>query len=191
MTRALIVVDIQNDFCEGGSLGIDGGAAVASRVADYLRDHADDYDLVVATRDWHIDPGEHFSDEPDFVDNWPPHCVAGTAGAAFHPNLGDSVERFGVIVSKGQHAAAYSAFEGVTADGSPLAKVLHDAGVDQLDIGGLATDYCVRETTLDGRREGFGIRVLLPLCAGVAHESSERALAELDRAGAELVNGRQ
>lgn len=191
MARALIVVDIQNDFCEGGSLGIEGGAAVASRVADYLHEHADDYDLVVATRDWHIDPGDHFSDHPDFVDNWPPHCVAGSAGAAFHPNLGDTVERFDVVVSKGQHAAAYSAFQGVTADGAPLAKVLHDAGVDQFDIAGLATDYCVHDTTLDGRREGFGIRVLCPLCAGVARESSERALAELEDAGAELVDAQQ
>jgi nicotinamidase/pyrazinamidase len=175
--RALIVTDVQNDFCEGGSLPVAGGAEVAFRIGELLHawqqaDEPDrEYDIVVATRDHHIDPGEHFSDAPDFERSWPAHCVVGTDGAAFHPNL--DPQPFDAIFLKGEHQAAYSGFEGKTSDG--------------VDLCGIATDYCVRATALDARREGFSTRVLSGLVAGVAASSSAAALDELRAAGVALV----
>ncbi|GLV51755.1 amidase [Thermobispora bispora] len=183
MTTALVIVDVQNDFCEGGSLAVAGGAEVAAAITRHLRDNR--YDHVVATRDYHIDPGSHFSDEPDYVTSWPAHCVADTPGAAFHPALATSaVEE---VFSKGAHSAAYSGFEGAAPDGTGLAEWLRARGVDAIDVVGIATDHCVRATALDGARSGFSVRVLLGLTAGVARETTDRALAELKEAGVELV----
>ena len=184
MRTALIVVDVQNDFCEGGSLAVAGGAKVARAISALLRTGS--YDLVVATRDWHVDPGPHFSDAPDFVDTWPPHCVAGSPGAEFHPDFDRSP--VAAVVSKGEHAAAYSGFEGSTPDGQSLADLLR--GVDTVDVVGIATDYCVRATALDAASPGRAVRVLLPWCAGVARGTTARALDELAAAGVELVAGR-
>ena len=191
MSRALIVVDVQNDFCEGGSLPVTGGAAVAGRIGELLRKWeeaepgAKAYDFAVATRDHHIDPGPHFSEHPDFVESWPPHCVVGTEGEAFHPNL--QPRPFDAVFVKGEHAAAYSGFEGhALAEGKPLANWLRDHDVDGVDVCGLATDHCVRATALDARREGFDTRVLLDLCAGVAPETTEAALAQLRAAGVDV-----
>lgn len=190
MARALVIVDVQNDFCEGGSLGVDGGAAVAANVSSYLRDHRSQYDIVVATRDWHIDPAGHFSPTPDFVDTWPAHCVADTPGAAFHAGL-DSAVRFtdqiDAIVSKGHYTPAYSGFEGRTDDGAELASMLKARGVTEVDVVGIATDHCDRATALDGRKEGFEVRLLLPLCAGVAPDTTTAALAEMAAAGVTIV----
>jgi nicotinamidase/pyrazinamidase len=183
-SRALLVVDVQNDFCEGGSLAVGGGSQVARRITDHLADHGDAYDIVVATRDWHEDPGTHFSDDPDYRDSWPPHCVAGTAGAQFHPDLDTS--RIDVVVSKGQRSAAYSGFEGAVG-GKSLATILADAEVRQVDICGLTTDYCVRATALDAARLGFDVRVLADLCAGVAPDSTAAALAEMETVGVEVA----
>lgn len=189
MTRALVIVDVQNDFCEGGSLAVTGGTAVAQGVSTYLRDHRSDYDVVVATRDWHIDPSGHFAAEPDYVDTWPAHCVAGTPGAEFHPAL-DSVVDFGsqldAVVSKGNFTAAYSGFEGATENGESLAAFLKGRGVSHVDIVGLATDHCDRATALDARAEGFAVRLLLPLCAGVAPETTAAAVEEMANAGVEI-----
>jgi nicotinamidase/pyrazinamidase len=191
MTRALIVVDVQNDFCEGGSLPVEGGARVASDIGELLHhwtrqdDHAPAYDHVVATKDHHIDPGQHWSREPDFVDTWPVHCQVGTDGEAFHPNL--DPQPFDAIFLKGEHKAAYSGFEGATVDGVALADWLREHEVDRIDICGIATDYCVRMTALDARAEGFDTRVLTAMCAGVAEDSSARALKELGDAGVTLV----
>ena len=150
MTTALVIVDVQNDFCEGGSLAVAGGAEVAAAITRHLRDNR--YDHVVATRDYHIDPGSHFSDEPDYVTSWPAHCVADTPGAAFHPALDTSaVEE---VFSKGAHSAAYSGFEGAAPDGTGLAEWLRARGVDAIDVVGIATDHCVRATALDGARSG-------------------------------------
>lgn len=166
MTNALIVVDVQNDFCEGGSLGVAGGAALAARLHALLTsDHG--YDVVVATRDHHIDPGAHFSQEPDFVDSWPPHCVVGTPGAEFHPAL--DFDGFDAIFDKGAHEAAYSGFEG-SCEGQGLADFLRDRGVEEVDVCGIATDHCVRATAQDALAEGFETTVLLPLCAAVTPE---------------------
>ncbi|WP_018348120.1 isochorismatase family protein [Longispora albida] len=181
MSRALIIVDVQNDFCEGGSLAVAGGAAVAAGVTDALRSQS--WDHVVATQDHHIDPGSHFSDTPDYVDSWPVHCVAGTEGQKFHPAL--VTDRIEAVFHKGDYAAAYSGFEG-NAAGEGLAEWLRDRGVTEVDVVGIATDYCVRATALDAAREGFATKVLVGLTAAVAPESRERALRELADAGVTL-----
>jgi nicotinamidase/pyrazinamidase len=181
--RALIVVDVQNDFCEGGSLAVEGGAAVAAAISGHLRTTA--YDHVVATRDHHIDPGAHFSAAPDYVDSWPPHCRAGTPGASFHPEL--DVAPIEAVFSKGEHAAAYSGFEGAEPGGTGLADWLRDRGVDTVDVVGIATDHCVRATALDAAAAGFATTVLLDLCAGVAPETTERALEQLRGAGVTIT----
>jgi len=182
--RALIIVDVQNDFCEGGSLAVSGGAAVAGAINALLAD-PDRYGHVVATMDHHIDPGPHFSEHPDFVQSWPPHCVAGTPGADFHPGLDTSAVE--AVFHKGAYSAAYSGFEG-TAEGVGLADWLRAHEVDEVDIVGIATDYCVRATAEDAVRAGFGARVLVGLTAGVAPESTEAALAGMAGAGVELVH---
>jgi nicotinamidase/pyrazinamidase len=187
MTRALLVVDVQNDFCEGGSLPVDGGARVASDIGELLHhwsrgdDQAPAYDLVVASKDHHIDPGHHWSKAPDFVDSWPVHCRVGTDGEAFHPNL--DPQPFDAIFLKGNHEAAYSAFQGTTVDGHALLDWLRARQVEQVDVCGLATDHCVRLTALDSQKQGFETRVISALCAGVAPETTERALAEMKAAG--------
>ena len=187
MKRALIVVDVQNDFCEGGSLAVSGGAEVAFKIGELLHHwtekdpKAPDYAVAVATRDHHIDPGDHFSDEPDFDRSWPAHCVVGTDGEAFHPNL--DPQPFDAVFLKGEHAAAYSGFEGRTADGSTLGEWLHGHEVTHVDVCGLATDDGVRATALDAVRTGFDTRLLERLCAGVAPASTKAALTEMQSAG--------
>ncbi|MEP6817208.1 MAG: isochorismatase family protein [Marmoricola sp.] len=190
MSRALIVVDVQNDFCEGGSLPVDGGARVASEIGALLHHWtrqdqlAPSYDLVVATKDHHIDPGAHWSDEPDHKDSWPVHCRVGTDGEAFHPNL--DPQPFDAIFLKGEHAAAYSGFEGRTTDGVGLADWLRRHDVDRVDVCGLATDHCVRATALDAVGNGFTTTLLTGLSAGVAPESTDATLVELRDAGIEI-----
>ncbi|HEY0450652.1 isochorismatase family protein [Actinophytocola sp.] len=175
MANALIVVDVQNDFCEGGSLAVAGGAGVAAAITSLVRSGGHDH--VVATRDYHIDPGAHFSATPDFVDTWPPHCRAGTPGASFHPSL--DVGGIEAVFSKGAHAAAYSGFEGAAPDGTPLADWLRARDVSTVDVVGIATDHCVRATALDATRAGFATTVLLDLTAGVARATVDAALREL------------
>jgi len=187
-TRALIVVDVQPTFCEGGALAVDGGNAVAHAVADYAAAHRDRYALVATTQDWHVDPGAHFSDTPDYVDTWPPHAVVGTPEAELHPALGDL--RPDVSVRKGEYAAAYSGFEGVDADGRALADLLHDAGVTDVDVVGIAESHCVRATTLDALTAGLRARVLTDLTVPVTPEQGAAARAAMAAAGAELVDSR-
>jgi nicotinamidase/pyrazinamidase len=183
MSRALIVVDVQNDFCEGGALAVAGGAGVASAISAHLADSS--YDHVVATRDYHVDPGNHFSDEPDFVRSWPVHCVAGSPGAAFHPEL--DVTPVQAVFSKGQYSDGYSGFEGTDARENALPHWLAERGVDQVDVVGIATDHCVRATALDAARAGFPTTVLLELTAGVSQPTVDAALRELRDAGVTLV----
>jgi nicotinamidase/pyrazinamidase len=188
MHRALIVIDVQNDFCEGGSLAVPGGADVAAAVTDLIGESAGSYRHVVATRDRHVDPGAHFSDTPDFVTSWPPHCVAGTEGVGFHPNFAPAVASGAIeaVFDKGAHTAAYSGFEGADENGTALADWLRERDVQEVDIVGIATDHCVRATALDAAREGFTTRVLLDLTAGVAAATTEQALGQLRDAGVEL-----
>ncbi|OUM39721.1 isochorismatase family protein [Arthrobacter sedimenti] len=206
MTRALIIVDVQNDFCEGGSLAVQGGAQVAADISDHIDEQAGSYDYIVATQDWHIDPGSHFSETPDFIDSWPVHCVADTKGSDFHRDL--DTESIDAVFRKGQFEAAYSGFEGVKApddevptgeqklgggavdsDEDPLTldDWLRDHDVDDVVIAGLATDYCVRATALDALQAGYSVTVMADLTRGVHEDRSEDALDELESAGVELV----
>lgn len=191
MGTALFIVDVQNDFTEGGALAVAGGAAVAQGITELLREHADDYDVIVASRDWHDadnDNGGHFATdgEPDFENTWPPHCVAGTSGAEYHPSF--DTARVTVHVRKGQGVPAYSLFEGRAESGETVHELLEQHGIHSIDIAGIATDYCVRASALDALAHGQHVRVLTSLVAGVAATTSEAALAELVHAGAELVD---
>jgi nicotinamidase/pyrazinamidase len=184
MSRALLVVDVQRDFCEGGSLAVAGGAGVAASISALLRGSAQRWDHVIATQDHHIDPGDHFADAPDYVDTWPAHCVAGTPGADFHPNL--DTDRFDAVFTKGEHAAAYSGFEG-HASGIGLAAWLRMRDVSEVDIVGLATDHCVRATALDAQAAGLRTTVLLDLTAGVLPATTTAAVTAMRDAGITLV----
>jgi nicotinamidase/pyrazinamidase len=183
VSRALIIVDVQNDFCEGGSLAVTGGAGVATAVSEALATDDGRWAHVVATQDHHIDPGAHFGDPPDYVNSWPVHCVVGTSGQDFHPNL--DTDRIEAIFTKGDYAAAYSGFEG-HAGGVSLAAWLRMRGVDAVDIVGVATDHCVRATALDAVREGFDTTVLLDMTAGVARATVDDALAQMRAADVTL-----
>ncbi|MBQ9916031.1 MAG: isochorismatase family protein [Microbacterium sp.] len=188
MSRALFIVDVQNDFTERGALGVVGGDAVAERISRYLDTHADDYAVVVASRDWHHgddDNGGHFSSEPDFVDTWPVHCVGGTYGADYDEVF--DTRRVTHHLKKGQGKPAYSLFEGVTDDGRTAADILDEHGIRDIDVVGIATDYCVRASALDALEAGRAVRVLTDLVAGVHPDSSAAALAEIETAGARLT----
>ncbi|MEV7573069.1 isochorismatase family protein [Arthrobacter nitrophenolicus] len=207
MSRALIIVDVQNDFCEGGSLAVQGGAAVAGAISEYVDAHHNEFDHIVATQDWHIDPGSHFSDTPDYKDSWPPHCVAGTRGAELHPDL--DTEYIQAYFQKGQYAAAYSGFEGLLApedavptgerqpggadtsrfapdeDAIGLDDWLQSHDVEDVVVVGIATDYCVRATSLDAVQAGYSVTVIRSLTAGIA-EDLEEAVAEMELGGVDV-----
>jgi nicotinamidase/pyrazinamidase len=176
VSRALIIVDVQNDFCEGGSLAVSGGAAVAKGISLVLDRFHGRWDHVVATKDWHIDPGAHFSDHPNYLDTWPAHCVVGSGGAEFHPEL--STDQIEAVFHKGEHKAAYSGFEGHTEVGEGLADWLRARSVTEVEVVGIATDHCVRATALDAKAAGFDTTVVLELTAGVAAATTEAALTE-------------
>ena len=183
--RALIVTDVQNDFCEGGSLAVAGCSAVARAISELLAgEHG--YEHIVATKDYHIDPGGHFSEHPDYATSWPPHCVVGTAGSEFHPGLDTSTVE--AVFHKGNYSAAYSGFEGTHDDGTSLADWLRQRGVVEVDVAGIATDYCVHATASDAAKAGFATRVLVGLTAGVAADSTARALDDLRESGVEVVD---
>ncbi|WP_062241109.1 isochorismatase family protein [Brevibacterium epidermidis] len=188
MAKALLIVDVQNDFTEGGALGVTGGDAVAEGISAHLAAHSSGYDAVIASRDWHDadnDNGGHFSESPDFVDKWPVHCVADTEGAAFDPLLNTTPITH--EVRKGQGKPDYSAFQGITETGSRLGGLLHDLTITEVDVVGIATDHCVRASALDALNAGLSVRVLTDLVAGVGEETSKAALAEVEKAGANLV----
>lgn len=187
-TRALIVVDVQPTFCEGGALAVDGGDAVAGRIAAFAAARRGDYDVVVTTQDWHIDPGEHFSDTPDFVDTWPPHGVAGTDEAELHPALADLAPD--VSVKKGRYEAAYSGFEGVDVAGRALAELLAARGIDAVDVVGIAESHCVKQTALDAVANGLRTRVLTDLTVPVSPEQGEAARRAMAAAGVALEPSR-
>lgn len=184
MTRALIIVDVQKDFCEGGSLAVSGGGTVAAEISRTVAAEPGRWDHVVATQDYHVDPGAHFGDPPDFIDSWPRHCVVGTSGAEFHPEL--ATDRIEAVFRKGQFAAAYSGCEGRTEDGEGLVDWLRRHEVEEVDVVGIATDHCVRATALDVAGQGFATTVLLDLTAGVLPETTAVAVDQLSRAGVTL-----
>lgn len=193
MSKVLFVIDVQNDFCEGGSLAVAGGASVAAGITEYIRAHRDEYSAVIASRDWHDgqnDNGGHIAwppATPNFSDSWPPHCISHTSGAEYHPNFDAS--GVDVHIEKGQGKPAYSIFEGTTSKGQPLTEVLAELGASQVDVVGIATDHCVLASALDARQNGLEVRVLASLTAGVAAESSIKALETLEDAGVVVVRG--
>ncbi|MFH8411311.1 isochorismatase family protein [Streptomyces sp. NPDC018019] len=188
MRRALIIVDVQKDFCEGGSVPVKGGADRAAAIAELVRRPDGQYTFIVATRDHHIDPGAHFSENPDFQDSFPVHCVVGSEGSDFHPDFAPTVDSRHVdeVFFKGAHSASKSGFEGSTRDGTTLSAWLKARDIADLDVVGIATDHCVKATALDGVRAGFTVRVLLDYTAGVAADTTRTALDELRRAGVAL-----
>jgi nicotinamidase/pyrazinamidase len=187
MSKALFVIDVQNDFCEGGALACQGGAAVASSITSYLKANKSGYEAVIASRDWHTpnsENGGHFPQagkEPDFVTTWPLHCIAGEPGADYHPNLDSTL--IDIHIKKGQGKHGYSIFEGVTDSGETIQEVIKRLGVTEVDIVGIATDYCVRASGLDAKTEGLDVRVITSLTAGVSAGSTEAAIDELVDAG--------
>lgn len=191
MTKALFVIDVQNDFCEGGSLAVSGGAQVALGITEFLANHESDYDFVIASRDWHDasnDNGGHFAaagETPDFVNTWPVHCVAGTKGSEYHPNL--ELSSISHHIQKGQGKPAYSIFEGVTPSGQSMPELLEELGVTEIDVAGLATDYCVLASALDAKNQGLDVRVLSGLVAGVAEETSQLAMDKLAANGCQII----
>jgi nicotinamidase/pyrazinamidase len=191
VANALFIIDVQNDFCEGGALACQGGALVAKKITKYLASSKADYDFVIASRDWHTpndDNGGHFPQagtEPDFVNNWPLHCIAGEAGAEYHPNLDSSL--IDIHIKKGQGQHGYSIFEGTTDEGERIQDLLPRLGITDVDVVGIATDYCVRASSLDAKKEGLNVRVITSLTAGVAAGSTEAAIDEMVDAGVEVV----
>ena len=185
--RGLLVVDVQNDFCEGGALGVDGGARVAEGITDHIAAHGSDYAVVVASRDWHDadnDNGGHFAQDgeaPNFVTTWPVHCVAGTMGALYHPEL--TLPDHTIHVRKGQGMPSYSMFEGQSDGGNSVAEILTNAGVTEVDVVGIATDHCVRASALDAKAAGFSVRVLNDLVAAVSPHTERAARGEMTEAG--------
>lgn len=189
MSRALIIVDVQPTFCEGGALPVTGGNAVAQMIANYLDEHRNVYSMVITTQDWHKDPGSHFSHTPDYVDTWPPHGVAGTEEAELHPALADFV--FDASLKKGQYEAAYSGFEATNEDGHHLATILREQNIEDLDIVGLAESHCVCATALDGIEEGFRVRVLSDLTEPVSEDLGRKAREAMAEAGVELLSSEE
>jgi nicotinamidase/pyrazinamidase len=183
---ALIVVDVQNDFCPGGALGVPGGDRVVAPLNRAVARFSAAQLPIFATRDWHPEHTGHFQ---AFGGLWPVHCVQNTTGAEFHPDL--HLPAHTILLFKGidERLDGYSAFDGVEESGTPLAQLIEEHGVHHLYIGGLATDYCVRSTVLDARKRGLTVTVLIDGVAGVDLQpgDSERALEEMRRAGARML----
>ena len=185
---ALLIVDVQNDFCPGGSLPVPDGDKVVPVLNRYIERFRKDHLPIIATRDWHPEKTSHFK---NYGGVWPPHCIQGTRGADFHPAL--ALPEDVVVVSKGTgpEEDSYSGFQGTDQKGVKLAEILGRQGVEQICVGGLATDYCVRHTVLDGLKEGFKVVLLEDAIRGVEIQQgdSERAIAEMIKAGAEKKGG--
>lgn len=170
--KALIIVDVQNDFVEDGSLAVFGGRALADRIGRFLKNGGfAEYDYIATTQDWHIAPGDHFSSTPDFVDSWPPHCEARTEGANIVESLREVLHgHVNFAVRKGQFTAAYSGFEGVSEDGVPLGDALKTVCVTDVDVVGIASEHCVLATALDAQTQGFKTTVFPNLTVGINAE---------------------
>lgn len=198
MTSALFIVDVQNDFLEGGALGVQGGRAMANRLADALEKNLNAGffafpNIIITSQDWHIDPGNHWSETPDYVDTWPVHCAAETEGAAIYERLKEVIDKRitedevkHLEIVKGEYEAAYSAFEGRPKDGRNLTVVeaLKEMGVDAIEVVGIATDHCVKATVMDALAAGFRTYVLKEFIAGVDETRSQEAILEMSKAGA-------
>ena len=184
---ALLIVDVQRDFCPGGALAAPGGDEIIPALNRHLAEAREHEMPVYASRDWHPAVTNHFK---QYGGEWPPHCVQGTAGAQFHAEL--KLPPDAVVISKGDDPArpGYSAFDGRTASGKTLAHDLRDRNVTRLYLSGIATDYCVKATALDALHAGFDVRVLTDAVTGIDVNAgdADRALEELTREGAQLVD---
>lgn len=191
MAKALFVIDVQVDFCEGGALACEGGAAAASAITNHILANRTSYDYVIGSRDWHTpnDPNSgHFpgpGEQPDFVNNWPLHCIAGEPGAEYHPNLDSSL--IDIHIKKGQGAHGYSIFDGIDEHGVKVSQLLENLEITEVDVVGIATDYCVRASSLDAKQHGIKTRVITSLTAGVNPVSIEAAIDEMVDAGVDVV----
>ena len=190
--RALLLIDMQVDFCEGGSLAVKGGDDLATRLALHLQDimnqrtfGSSKYAALIASRDAHIDPLEHFSDKPDFQNTWPIHCKQGSPGFELHPTLRDLP--FDACFDKGAYSAGYSAFEGSTEDGLSLADWLRLRGISQLDLAGIALEHCVKATALDALKLGFETNLLCDYCLAINPSKANMVYRRLSLAGAGLI----
>jgi nicotinamidase/pyrazinamidase len=192
MSRALLIVDVQPTFCEEGELPVDGGNEIAFEIAEYVSARRGEYDVTITSQDWHIDPADHFSAEPDYVDTWPPHGLANTPNAEIHPAVQAALGEDGadIVVRKGQYAAAYSAFEGIDDDGTALLPLLESRDVDILDVCGIAESHCVRASALDALASGFTVRLLTDLTVPVTPESGRAAREAIVAAGGTLATAR-
>src|ERR671924_2290062 len=188
MRNALLVVDVQADFVEGGTLGVNAGLTTAAMIARHVRHFKNEYDFIVASRDYHENAPDHISDHPDYVNTWPAHCMVGTPGAAFVPTIQNLVREKLIqdVVTKGRDKAAYSAFDGLDPRGHPLLEVLKEERIDHIDVCGIATDYCVRASALDAKKNEFQVRLLVNLCAAVNEETGQKALEEMKAAGIQI-----
>lgn len=185
MSRALLIVDVQPTFCEEGELPVAGGNDIAFAIAEHVRARRGEYARTITSQDWHVEPAEHFSTTPDYVDSWPPHGLADTPNAELHPALVAALGEDGadIVVKKGQYAAAYSAFDGTDADGVSLLELLRRDGIDALDVCGIAESHCVRASALDALEAGLAVRVLADLTVPVTPESGAAAREEIRAAG--------
>lgn len=185
MKKALIIVDVQNDFAEGGSLAVQGGKMVASDLAEFVRKNSKDYATIVTTQDWHIDPKGHWSETPDFVTSWPVHCEANTEGARIVSTLAETLDSLVeadeinlIKVVKGEYGDDYSGFEGhVQAKEQTLENALKELNVTSVEVAGLATDYCVKATAEQAVEAGFHTTVLKEFSAGINEENCKTLFA--------------
>ena len=183
---ALILVDIQNDFCPGGALAVEDGDQVVPVLNRYIDKFRKACLPIFATRDWHPEKTTHFKSGGG---PWPPHCIQGSKGARFHPDLKLLADVLVVSAGMGADEDGYSGFLGIDDRGVKLVDLLRQRGIERLFVGGLATDYCVKHTVLDGLKEGFKVVLLMDSIRGVNLKpgDSEHAIAEMVQAGAEIV----
>ncbi len=187
--KALLVIDVQKDFCPGGALAVNEGDAVVAPLVRMIQAMAAHGGPIFASRDWHPPNTRHFA---KFGGVWPPHCVQNSPGAEFHPDMAAALQTHqAVVVSTGERVDedGYSAFDGRTPSGELLENALHARGVDEILLGGLATDYCVKCSALDAARKGFRVRLLVDACRAVNLKPGDavKAIDEMRRAGVEVT----
>lgn len=190
MNRALIIVDVQPTFCEGGELPVVGGNRIAQAIAQYVQTHNDDYAYIATTQDWHIEPGAHWSENPDFVDSWPVHGVAGSANAQLKEEIASlNIEHH---FKKGQYKAAYSGFEGIEeTSNSTLEQSLREHNITDVDVVGIALSHCVRDTALDSANLGFSTRVFEDLSVPVSQDLGAQAIERMRNHGVQITQSKE
>lgn len=184
LKRALLIVDVQNDFCEYGPVPSIGGSQIASSITRFIDFNYSAYELILASKDWHQSPTEHFSKRPDFISNWPSHCVGSTEGAELHSNLNRKMIDHELI--KGEYTAGMSAFEAKTSLNEGLIELLERREIDLIDICGLNADSNLYSTAIDALELGFPTTLFIDMCSGYSEESTLHALEDLESRGVNL-----